>query len=262
MTPISLKEIRAFLLDLDGTTYLGDRLLPGSRELLELLRARSIDYLFLSNNSSRHGRYYAEKLQRIGLEVDESQILTSGEAAVRYLAQRNPGARVFLVGTTQLEQQFGAFEFQISQEDPELVVLGFDTGFTYDKLWRLCDFVRAGVPYIATHPDLNCPIEDGMMPDIGATIAFVAASTGRQPDVILGKPNRPIVEAVVEKLGIPVEALCMVGDRLETDIAMRKWGITTVLVLSGETGREDLKASQHQPDYIFQDLSELVSGLS
>ena len=144
---------------------------------------------------------------------------------------------------------------------PDFVVLGFDTTLTYEKIWKLCDLVTAGVPYIATHPDINCPTENGFMPDIGSMIAMVAASTGRQPDVIIGKPYAPIVEALTDKLSLPVNALCMVGDRLYTDIALGKTGLTTILVLSGETRPEDIAGSPFQPDFTMQNLAELVARL-
>lgn len=256
-----LAGVRHFLLDMDGTVYLGENLLPGAHEVIDLLRSRGIGFHFLTNNSSRHRGQYAEKLQRLGLDVSEEKIFTSGEATAIYLEKEHPGARVFLVGTPALEEEFRRHAFTLVQEAPTHIVLGFDTTLTYDKLWRLCDFVRAGLPYIATHPDLNCPTEDGFMPDIGAMIAFVEASTERRPDVIVGKPNTPMVEAIVEKTGTPVEALCMVGDRLYTDIALGAAGITTVLVLSGETKRDDLPKASHQPDVVVKDLAELVSWL-
>jgi len=140
-----------------------------------------------------------------------------------------------------------------------VAVLGFDTTLTYDKLWKLCDWVRAGLPYIATHPDINCPTETGFKPDIGAVIECVAASTGRQPDVIIGKPNEPIVTALVEMTGFPVAAHGMIGDRLYTDIALGKWGITTTLVLSGETKAEDLVGSDFQPDLVVANIAEMAA---
>ncbi len=120
-------------------------------------------------------------------------------------------------------------------DHPDFAVLGFDTTLTYEKIWKLCDLVTAGVPYIATHPDINCPTETGFMPDIGAMMAMVQTSTGKQPDVIIGKPYDPIVQALTAKMNLPVDQLCMVGDRLYTDIALGKTGLATVLVLSGET---------------------------
>jgi 4-nitrophenyl phosphatase/NagD protein len=246
---------------MDGTFYLGDSLLPGALEFIELCRVKGIDYLFLTNNSSKHRGQYAEKLRRLGLDIGEGKIFTSGEATAIYLNRKKPEARLYLVGTPALEEEFKSHGFTLvedaSSDEPDYAVLGFDTTLTYSKLWRLCDLVRAGLPYIATHPDFNCPIEGGFMPDIGAMIAFVEASTGRRPDVVVGKPNQPIIEAVVDKTGLPIGQICMVGDRLYTDIALGATGITTVLVLSGEARREDLSDAPHPPDFVMADLAEL-----
>jgi len=143
-----------------------------------------------------------------------------------------------------------------------LVGGGSPTTLTYAKLWRLCDLVRAGLPYIATHADFNCPTPTGFMPDVGAMIAFIRASTGRDPDLIVGKPNRMFVEAAAAKLSLPLDSLAMIGDRLYTDIALGKTsGITTILVLSGETRFEELAASPHTPDLVFADLAAVAAYL-
>ncbi|HHH41407.1 MAG TPA: HAD-IIA family hydrolase, partial [Chloroflexi bacterium] len=214
-----LARVRCFLLDMDGTLYLGRRLLPGARRFLQVLRRQGKSFLILTNNSSQDNVAYAKKLAQLGLPVAPDRILTSGEATALYLRRHHPGARLFVVGTPALEATFTAHGFILTDEDPDLVVVGFDTTLTYAKLWKLCDFVRAGLPYIATHPDLNCPTETGYMPDIGAIIAFVRASTGREPDRIIGKPNPEMVEAVLVRTGLSPADLCMVGDRLYTDIA-------------------------------------------
>jgi HAD superfamily hydrolase (TIGR01450 family) len=252
-----LSDIQCFLMDMDGTIYLGDRLLPGAREWLELLDAKGISYLFLTNNSSRSKVEYAQKLQRLGLPVPEEKIFTSGEATAIYLAREFPGASLQVFGTPALLQEFERHGLTLVDAEPDVAVLGFDTTLTYAKLWQLCDLVVAGKPYIVTHPDINCPTETGFKPDIGAMMALVAASTGRQPDVIVGKPNRPIVDALAAKTGFAVGEHCMIGDRLYTDIALGQWGITTALVLSGESGREDLAASEFQPDIVAEDIAEM-----
>jgi HAD superfamily hydrolase (TIGR01450 family) len=198
----------------------------------------------------------------LGLPLPEELVLTSGEATAIYLRERHPGARLFLLGTPALEDEFQQHGFRLVQEDPEFIVLGFDQTLTYQKLWKLCDYVRAGVPYIATHADFNCPTETGFMPDVGAMIAFVKASTGREPDLVVGKPNRLIVDAAAAKMGLGIDQLGMIGDRLYTDIALGKSsGITTVLVLSGETKMEDLEASPFKPDYTFQNLAGVADWL-
>ncbi len=256
-----LRQVRCFLLDMDGTFYLGNRLLPGALEFMALLAERRLDYLFLTNNSSRTAQEYAQKIRRMGFEVSESKIFTSGEATALYLTRQKPSARLYVVGTPAFEDEFRQHGFTLVSEDPDYAVLGFDTTLTYAKLWQLCDFVSAGIPFIATHPDINCPTEAGFMPDIGAMIALVAASTGRQPDVIIGKPHAPIIQAVSEKLALPISALCMVGDRLYTDIALGQTGLLTALVLSGETHRADIPDSPFQPNIIAEDLGQLAEFL-
>lgn len=259
----SLAVVRCFLLDMDGTFFLGDRLLEGALDFVEVVRGQGKDFLFVTNNSSKNRGQYAEKITGLGLPISEEKVLTSGEATARFLAGRHPGARLYVVGTAALEEEFEGYGFELDAQDPQVAVLGFDTTLTYAKLWKLCDLVRAGLPYVATHPDLNCPTGTGFMPDIGATIAFVHASTGRQPDVVIGKPNRLIVEAAVQKTGLPLAALAMIGDRLYTDIALgRTSGILTVLVLSGETRRADLAASPFQPTYTFEHLGEVAAWLA
>jgi len=179
-----------------------------------------------------------------------------------HIQSEKPGARVYVVGTPALENEFRQRGFTLTDEVPDFIILGFDTTLTYAKLWKLCDLVRAGLPYIATHPDYNCPTETGFMPDIGATIAFVSASTGREPDLIVGKPNRVFVEKAAERMGIPVSAMCMIGDRLYTDIALGGTaGIPTILVLSGETQADEVASSPYQPSYIFQNLGAVAEYL-
>lgn len=247
---------------MDGTFYLGRRLLPGALDFIHLLESRRTPYLFLTNNSSRSRKEYAEKIRRFGLDLPEERIFTSGEATALYLQKTLPGGRIYVVGTPALEQEFISHGFTLSDENPQAAVLGFDTTLTYAKLDRLCQLAVAGIPYIATHPDINCPTETGYMPDIGAMMALVAASTGRQPDVVVGKPNSPIVEALSEKTHLPVDQLCMVGDRLYTDIAMGNTGLLTALVLSGETHLEDIPNSPHQPDLVAEHLGELAQYLA
>lgn len=262
MKSIILQQIRCFLFDMDGTVFLGRQLLPGAKRLFSELKARRTPYFFLTNNSSRSREDYHRKLTDLGLTVRLEQIFSSGQATARYLQRRSPGARLYLVGTPSLEAEFRQHGFTLTDQGPEYAVLGFDTTLTYDKLAKLCSFVRAGLPFIATHPDINCPTENGFIPDIGAMIALVAASTGRQPDLIIGKPNPPILEQLAEQTGFAAAEIAMVGDRLYTDIALGQAGAFTVLVLSGETKSEDLPGSPFQPDLVVADLADLYQRLT
>jgi HAD superfamily hydrolase (TIGR01457 family) len=247
---------------MDGTFYLGDQLVEGAMRFIHTIIAQGRDFIFLTNNSSKNTRLYAEKFSRLGLAIPESKVYTSGEATACYLARIYPQARLYVVGTSSLEDEFHQHGFQLTDDQPDVVVLGFDTTLTYQKLWKLCDFVRVGLPYIATHPDYNCPTDKGFMPDIGAIIAFVKASTDREPDQVIGKPNRIIIDELAQKLNLPINQLAMIGDRLYTDIALGQTsGITTVLVLSGETHLSDLDQSPFKPTCIFNNLGEIAEHL-
>ncbi len=257
-----LTDIRCFLLDMDGTFYLGDRLLPGSLDFMRYLGSSGRDYLFLTNNSSRSAVYYAEKLTAMGWPSAPGDILTSGEAAARWLVRQKSGARVFLLGTPDLEAEFAAHGLILTADAPDYVVLGFDKTLTYDKLATACRLIRGGVPFVATHPDLNCPTEDGFIPDCGAIIEAIVAATGVRPHII-GKPQPEIINAVFAKKNIPPAAAAIVGDRLYTDIATGKnAGIASILVLSGETKAADLAAATVAPDFVFADLGTLALALA
>lgn len=258
---IWLGAIQCFLLDMDGTFYLDNQLLPGAKDFIDYCNRKQKKYLFVTNNSSKNAKNYVEKLNRLGIPVNEDRIITSGEATCIYLEKHYPGQRVFLAGTPALIQELDSQGVQLVEEKPDVIVLGFDTTINYDKLWMLCDWVREGLPYIATHPDINCPVHDGFMPDIGAMIAFIAASTNRNPDVIIGKPFTPMVEAIQQRINLPIENICMIGDRLYTDIAMGRTGIKTILVLSGETSREQASLSEFIADFVVEGLQDLLTYL-
>lgn len=259
---LDLAGVKQFLLDMDGTFYLGDALLPGALDFWGACRERGIGCAFLTNNSSRGAEAYLRRLRGMGVpHLEAGQIFTSADATLRYLEEHRLGPALLLVGTPSLEAQFAAAGYVLRGEEPQAVVLGFDTTLDYGKLTALCRGVSAGLPYIATHPDLVCPVAGGVIPDIGATIAYVEAVTGRRPDAVIGKPNGYIARAAAERYGCAVEELCMVGDRLYTDIALGACGCATVLVLTGESRREDLPGSAHQPDLVCESLAELCGML-
>jgi HAD superfamily hydrolase (TIGR01457 family) len=246
---------------MDGTVYLGNNLLPGALEFLQQAKQAGRDLLFLTNNSSRSTAYYAEKLTRMGWPASPQDILTSGMATAAYIHSLKPKARVYLVGTPELADEFSHWGLSLTSNAPDFVVLGFDTTLTYDKLQTACRLISDGVCYIATHPDINCPTETGYIPDCGAMIALIRESTGKLPKVI-GKPNKEIIEAVFSRKPYAASQMAMVGDRLYTDIATAKnAGITGILVLSGETRQEQLSQSTIQPDYVFANLGELAYRL-
>lgn len=254
----SLRQAQGFILDMDGTFFLGERLLPGALEFLALLNRLNLPFSFLTNNTSRSRADYVTKLMGLGVKETDARVFTAGDATIRYLREHFDGKGVCLIGTRSLQEDFRAAGIRLDDQQPAVVVLGYDTELTYEKLTRLCGFVRQGLPYLATHPDVNCPTPEGPIPDIGAMMAMVEKSTGRWPDKIFGKPDRNLIEQLAGMLKLKPESLVMVGDRLYTDIALGTTaGVTTVLVLSGETKLEDLAGSAYQPDYVCENLGEL-----
>jgi len=261
-----LSAKKCFLLDMDGTIYLGNEMIPGADKFLEALTAHGIRYIFLTNNSSKSKVVYLEKLRKMELPATIDHIFTSGEATTVYLNREKPGARIFLLGTPALEEEFVKSGFTLVRErneHPDYVVLGFDTTLTYEKLWIGCDYIMDGVPYIATHPDFVCPVEGGrVMPDIGAMIEMIKYSTYGHVPLVIGKPNRYIVEAVLAKYDLRKEEVVIVGDRLYTDIRTgTDNGMDSILVLSGETDRKMLAESEFTPTYVFDSVKDIIREL-
>lgn len=254
-----LKDVKLFMLDMDGTFYLGEQIIPGSLEFIDAVVRSGRDFLFLTNNSSHNAQHYVKKLARMGLNVDRSKVLTSGEATAAYLRREMNGKKAFVLGNEFLLAELQEAGIAVDMQNPDYVVVGFDTTLDYAKMTAVCDFVRAGLPYIATHPDWNCPTESGFIPDIGAIMAFIEASTGRKADVIIGKPYRGIVDAALERTGLEAKDIAMVGDRLYTDIATgNQHGMTSILVMSGETTRQMLRESEIKPHLCYERLADMI----
>lgn len=259
----TLSRIKCFLLDMDGTFYLGDRLIDGSLDFLEALRRTGRDAWFLTNNSSKSASAYVEKLTR--MEVPDpfrTQVMTSGHAAAHYLMEHFPAGRGYLLGNDILRAELTTMSLTFTEDDPDYVLVAFDTTLDYAKMCKVCDFIRYGKPYIATHPDFNCPTETGFIPDMGAIMAFIEASTGRKADIILGKPYGGIVREAQMRTGYPLDAMAMVGDRLYTDVATGvNHGMTGILVLSGEATMKDVAESDVHPHLIFNKLADMIPYL-
>lgn len=256
---MNIQDVRCFLLDMDGTFYLGENLIPGSLDFIRRVEETGRDFLFLTNNSSHNADFYVQRLKRMGLNVGREKVLTSGEATAAVLKETYPNKRAFVLGNEFLLKEMREASVTVDQTDPEIVVVGYDTTLDYKKMTAVCDFVRAGLPYIATHPDFNCPTETGFAPDIGAIMAFIEASTGRRADLVVGKPHTGIVQAALRRTGLAVDQLAMVGDRLYTDIETGlKSGMLSILVMSGETTPEMLAAYPNKPDLVFERLAEMI----
>ena len=254
------RPVAGVAFDLDGTVYLGPELLPGALPLIEALEARGVPYLFATNNSSKTGAQYLRQLRGLGLPAARASVLTSNDVAVAFL-RRQGLRRPYLVATPEVEAEYRAQGIEPTDDDPDAVLLTFDTTLTYDKLRRASDLIRLGLPYLATHPDLVCPTPTGPIPDCGAFAALLAEATGLRP-VVLGKPEAHMATAIRARLGVPAERVAFVGDRLYTDVRMANaHGFLAVLTLTGEAKPADLAASPHRPDLVVADLRELHAHL-
>ncbi len=258
----NLSKIKCFLLDMDGTINLGAKLLPGSSDFMNYLKESGRDFVFVTNNSSKSGQHYVQKMRNLGINCSSDNVLTSGEATANYLNSLESQAKIYLMGTPDLEEEFINWGFSLTAENPDYVILGFDMTLTYEKLVIGCDLIRRGVTYIATHPDFNCPTETGYIPDCGSIIELIKASTGKLPKII-GKPNNEIIRSAFRKRPqYKLEEFAMVGDRLYTDIkAGMSAGITSILVLSGEATRKDIEESDVKPIIICNGVGEIYRSL-
>lgn len=256
-----LTGLRHFLLDMDGTVYLGPNLLEGAAEFVDYLKSSGRRFLFFTNNSSHDADEYRVKLDGLGIRVRRNDILTSGEATIRYLLTQTPHRRVYVVGMPSFEEEARAAGLELTDNRPDAVVLAFDRSLTYEKLKKASLFLAAGLPYYATNPDKVCPTEYGYIPDCAAMAALLETATGRMPHYI-GKPNPDMARLGMEKIGGTADTTVMVGDRLYTDMAMaRAAGIRGALVLSGEATAATLSESAERPDYVFPHLGGFLAAL-
>lgn len=252
-----LDEVELFVLDMDGTFYLEDQILEGALDFIEAVRQKGKRFLFFTNNSSRSSEYYKGKLARMNCLIADEEIMTSGDVTVQYLNTYYRRKRVYLVGTPELESSFRQGGVLLTEEPPDIVVVGFDTTLNYGKLERACTYIRQGALFLATHIDINCPTKTGFIPDCGAFCAAITLSTGVKPKY-LGKPFKETVEMVLDRTGAKRERTAFIGDRLYTDVAAGvQNGARGFLVLTGETHLADIEASDVKPDEIYESLGEM-----
>jgi phosphoglycolate/pyridoxal phosphate phosphatase family enzyme len=253
---------RGWLFDLDGTVYLGEALIPGAAATLAALRADGRRVAFLSNKPLYTRRDYAEKLTRLGVPTREEEVVNSSIVLARHLQTLDPGAPVFVIGEPPLIGELRAHGFEVRNDaDVRWVVIAFDRTFDYAKLNTALQAVRRrDARLIATNPDRTCPTDEGEIPDCAGMMAAVEAVTGKQVEVVVGKPSPIILEVALAALGVGAGDCVIVGDRIETDILMgKRLGLTTVLVLSGITRADDPRIAELRPDLVLPSIAGLVS---
>jgi 4-nitrophenyl phosphatase len=255
-----MTEYEAAILDVDGTIVRGEELLPDVTDGLTALEAAGCSRLLFSNNPTRGAGHYRQKLEPHGLDVDPGNVLTSATVSAEYLAATHPDETVYLVGDDRLETILANAGIELTAEPAAAdVVLGsFDSDFTFGTLWESLQALENGAVFYGTDPDVTIPVNDGLMPGSGAILAALEAVAGREPNAILGKPSSVAAEAAMERLDADPERTLVVGDRLDTDIALgERAGMTTALVLTGITDRADLESAPVEPDHVLESLGEV-----
>ena len=261
---MSLSEKRLFLLDMDGTLYLDDRLFDKVPEFLSYIRRTGGRYLFLTNNSSRGVEGYIDKLSGMGIPSGTEDYLTSVDAAIDHLRRCHPGKKCYVFGTRSFLGQLRDAGIPVTdrlENDIDILLCGFDRELTFQKLEDACILLGQGIPYLATNPDWVCPTACGFVPDCGSVCEMLWRATSRRP-IVIGKPEPLMPQLAMLEASVSAQETLLVGDRIYTDIASgANAGIDTLLVLSGETKEEDLPTADPQPTFVLPDVAALLNIL-
>ncbi|WP_254523040.1 HAD-IIA family hydrolase [Natrinema caseinilyticum] len=259
-----MTDYEAVILDVDGTIVRGEALLPGATDALQALEAAGCSRLLFSNNPTRGSDHYREKLAPHGIDVEPTTVLTSATVSADYLAATHGGERVFLVGGERLEAilEDAAVEVTADPDAAEVVLGSFDKNFSFGTLWEALRALEGDVPFYGTDPDATIPIDEGEIPGSGAILAAMEAVAGREPDAILGKPSAVAAAAAMDRLETDPGKTLVVGDRLDTDIALgNRAGMETALVLTGVSDRTALASSDVEPDHVLESLAAVETLL-
>ena len=255
-----IAESRAFFIDGDGTIYIGNEPIPGAVDFLGELNSRKIPFYLLTNNSSRTPDAYLQKVRSLGIEIELENVIVSIDPVLEYLRQE--GIRsICSIATDEVNAYIRDNGFEYSEDDPQAVLLTYDTELNYRKLELLTQLLARPIPYLATHIDISCPSQKGNLPDIGTFIKMMEMAIGRTPDLTFGKPSARMIDPALAAAELAYEDVVMIGDRLYTDIKMGDLGLTSVLVLTGETDLEEGLSSPIEADIICDSIKDLMEIL-
>jgi len=249
--------IKHYLSDMDGVLVHGATLLPGAIEFVQRLQVKDIPFLILTNNSQYTPRDLQVRLRYMGLDVPAEAIFTSALATAQFLHAQRPGGRAYVIGESGLTTALHDIGYVITDQEPEYVVLGETTSYSFDRITRAIRFVTAGARFIATNPDVMGPGEGGIVPATGAVAALISAATGVKP-YFVGKPNPLMMRTALRTLNAHSEDSVMIGDRMDTDIvAGIESGLRTILVLTGVTSREQVERFPYRPTWIRESIADI-----
>lgn len=254
-----IENAKLFVCDMDGTVYLGEKPLDGAIDFVKAVKNSNKSIVFFTNNASKANIEYAHKLKRLGF--DDCDVITAGDVAIKFILTHRRNKKVFPVCTESLKNDLLQAGVNIVEEESaDIVLSSFDTELTYEKIRKACDCIRNGAEFFCTHPDFNCPLENGWLPDSGAIAAMITASTNAKP-VFFGKPYESAANMILEITRTRKEDVVCIGDRLYTDIALGKnAGMRTILVLSGESTIKDIN-DDNAPDCVIDTVKNLIPYL-
>lgn len=248
---------KGYLIDLDGTMYLGNEKIPSGTRFISRLQKEKIPFLFLTNNSTKTSEMVAKRLKEaFDIHVTKEHVYTSSLATVDYLKEDGKGKKVYVIGEKGLKKTLFDAGFSYEEEHPDYVVVGLDTDVTYEKVVKAVLAIQKGATFIGTNPDKNIPTERGMLPSAGAIIDFVQSASHVEP-IIIGKPESIIMEKALHRLGLEKKEVAMIGDNYATDIcAGIHYDMDTLLVLTGFTKESDLLSLPIAPTHVVHTLDE------
>lgn len=251
-----MTSYKGYLIDLDGTMYMGKEKIPSAVQFVKRLKDKGIPYLFVTNNSTATKEMVAERLQNFGVPATPDHILTTSMATAQYIKQKNQHGTVYYIGEEGLKQALNEAGILYEEENPDFVVVGMDRDITYEKLAKACLAVRKGATFISTNPDRSLPTERGFLPGNGSLTSVVTVSTRIDP-IFIGKPEAIIVEQALAKISLAKEEVLLVGDNYDTDIlAGIHAGVDTLLVYTGVTTKDMLQSVEEKPTYEVKSLQD------
>ncbi len=249
-----MNKISALLFDLDGTVYRGTDAIPGASDFIANLKEQNIPFLFVTNRGNRKPKEVADQLISMGISCSEDDVLTSAQAVAMGLER---GTRVYCLGEEALASTLEEAGIIVTDQEVDAVVVSYDRGLNYEKLSKALRLIDGGARFIATNTDRLITVEDGILPEAGPIVAAVQAATEKEPE-IFGKPEKPIMDAALERLGVPASECAIIGDNLFTDIlAGHKAGMKSILILTGVASRKDGEEAEIKPTWIAEDYQEL-----
>ena len=254
---MSVKQYKLYLIDLDGTIYNGDKKIKYAKEFVDYLNTNNIDYLFLTNNSTRQPKEVAEHLKKFDIDTSEEHVFTSSDATKIYLKGKGY-KNLYVIGESGLKNTLSSFNQKENEDCVDAVVVGLDRKLSYDKLTIATRAILKGAELIGTNPDTLLPTANGFMPSNGGQVKYLEYATST-PATFIGKPSKIIMESAINLFSYGKDEIVMIGDNYDTDImAGINGGIDTIHVQTGVTSVEDLESKAHKPTYSIKNLFKLV----